>query len=179
MNPKWYPNFPYSSLFPKIFFREKQRIKKYINNAVIEHIGSTSISNLDGKGYIDLIISVPKNEMNKSKKILETNLGYEYKKDVSVKGERLFFKRIAPSEYSKETFYHLHLTYLNSSDYKKAIFFRDFLIENPDYVKRYSVIKKIASQKAQKAKNRKEARIIYKKVKDPIINEILTMIDIN
>lgn len=173
MNPKWYPNLPYSSLFPIVFEKEKKRIEKNIKDVNIEHIGSTSVPNLDGKGYIDLIISVPKDEMKNAKNILETKLGYEYKKDVSVKGERLFFKRIVPSEYSEETFYHLHLTYTNSKDYKSAISFRDFLVKNPKYLKKYSEIKKIASKEAQKAKNRKEARKVYKKIKEPLIKEIL------
>lgn len=174
MNPKWYPNLPYSPLFPIVFEKERERLLKQIKNATIEHIGSTSIPNLDGKGYIDLMICVPKKEMKNAKKILETKLGYEYKKDVSIQKERLFFKKVVPSEYSKETFYHLHLTYFDSKDYKLAISFRNFLINNPDYVKRYSEIKKIASEKAQNAKDRKEARVIYKKIKDPLINEIIS-----
>ena len=173
MNPKWYPNVPYSRLFPKVFTKEKERIQKYITNVVIEHIGSTSVPNLDGKGYLDLIVCVQEETMEGVKDILETKLGYEYKDDVSVKGERLFFKRIAQSKYSKKTFYHLHLTYLNSKYHKEAVSFRDFLINNPIYIKKYSEIKKIASKEAQKANDRKEARIIYKKIKDPLINEIL------
>ena len=176
MNPKWYPNVPFSSLFPTVFEKEKERILKEINNAIIEHIGSTSVPNLDGKGYIDILVCTPKNEMKNAKNVLENKLGYEYKKDVSVIGERLFFKRIAQSEYSKETFYHLHLTYLNSKYNKEAISFREFLKSDHKYVNKYSSIKKEASKKAQKAINRNEARTIYKKIKDPLINEILSKI---
>lgn len=177
MNMKWYPNLPYSPFFPIVFEKEKIRIQKHIKNATIEHIGSTSVPNLDGKGYIDLMISVPKDKMKITKDILESKLGYEYKKDVSIQGERLFFKRIVPSEYSKETFYHLHLTYLDGKYHIEAISFRNFLIKNPNYLKRYSEIKKIASQKAQKAKDRKEARTIYKKIKNPLIKEMLDKIN--
>ncbi|MBU0998044.1 GrpB family protein [Patescibacteria group bacterium] len=173
MSPKWYPNVPYSPLFPIIFEKEKKKILKQIRNATIEHIGSTSIPNLSGKGYIDLIISVPKEKMKTAKNSLETKLGYEYKKDISIKGERLFFRKVALSEYSKETFYHLHLTHLNSNSFKQAVSFREFLKKNPKYIKRYSKIKKKASKEAQKTKNRKEAKKIYKKIKDPLIKEIL------
>jgi GrpB-like predicted nucleotidyltransferase (UPF0157 family) len=173
-NESWYPNVPYNNIFPILFKKEGGRIKKFINNSVIEHIGSTSVPNLDGKGYIDLMVCVPKRKMSNAKNILEQKLGYEYKDNVSIPGERLFFKRITESEYSKETYYHLHLTYLNSKDYKEAISFRNFLINNPDYVKKYSEIKKIASKEAQKAKDRVEARTIYKKIKDPLIKEILS-----
>jgi len=173
MITKWYPNLPYDNLFPILFEKEKKRINKFIENSVIEHIGSTSVPNLDGKGYIDLIVCVSKKEILNAKNILEQKLGYEYKDNVSIPGERLFFKRIAKSEYSKETYYHLHLTYLNSNNYKEAVSFRNFLIENPDYVKKYSEIKKIASKEAQKGRDRVEARAIYKKIKDPIILEIL------
>jgi len=176
MNSKWYPNVPYSPLFPVVFNKEKERIIKQINNAQVEHIGSTSVPKLDGKGYIDILVCTPKIEMKNAKKVLENILGYKYKKDVSVKGERLFFNRVASSEYSKETFYHLHLTYINSKYNKQGISFREFLCSNPKYVKKYSNIKKKASKEAQKAKNRKEARIIYKKIKDPLIKEILSKI---
>ena len=177
MNSKWYPNVPYSHLYPKIFTKEKERIQKYITNVVIEHIGSTSVPNLDGKGYIDIMLCVPKEMVNNAKNILESKLGYEYKDNVSVKGERLFFKRIATSEYSTETFYHLHLTYSNSKYHIQAISFRDFLIKNHNYAKEYSELKKIASQKAKKAKDRKEARNIYKKTKDPLIRKILSKLE--
>ena len=173
MKSKWYPNIPYSPLFPTVFKKEKKRILKQINNALVKHIGSTSIPNLGGKGYIDLMVSTPKKEMKNAKSVLEKKLGYEYKKDVSVIGERLFFKRITPSEYSKKTFYHLHLTYFDSNDFKQAISFRDFLASSPEYIKRYSSIKKKASKEAQKATDRKEARKIYKKIKNPLIEEIL------
>ena len=176
MNPEWYPNVSYSPLFPIIFVKEKRRIQKYIKNAIVEHIGSTSVPGLDGKGYIDLMVICPKKEIKNAKNILETKLEYEYKDNVSVKGERLFFKRIAQSKYSKKTFYHLHLTYLNCEYHKEAVSFRDFLINNPIYIKKYSEIKKIASKKAQKATDRKEARIMYKKIKDPLIRDILNKI---
>lgn len=170
---KWYPNVAYSPYFPILFKKEKEEILKSIKKAKIEHIGSTSIPGLDGKGYIDLIIAVPKKEMGNAKKILETVLGYEYKKDVSVIGKRLFFLKIKPTDYSNDTHFHLHLTYLNSNEYKQALFFRNFLFKNPDYLKKYSEIKKIASKKAQFAKDKKEAKLIYKKLKDPLIKEIL------
>ena len=178
MKPKWYLNVPYDSLFTIVFDKEKKRILKQVSNAIIEHIGSTSIPGLDGKGYIDIIVSTPKKDLNKVKKILENKLGYEYKKDISVKKERFFFQRIASSEYSKKTFYHLHLTYLNSNNFKLAISFRDFLIKNPEYIKRYSELKKTASKAAQKAKDKKEARTIYKKIKDPLIKEIINKISL-
>lgn len=179
MSSEWYPNLPYSPLFPIVFKKEKERIQKYIKKSIIEHIGSTSVPNLDGKGYIDLMVCVPKELMKHTKKTLEAKLRYEYKKDVSVKGKREFFKKIASSQYSDKTFYHLHLTYLNSQYHKEAINFRDFLIKNPKYTKKYSEIKKIASKEAQKASNRKTARTIYKNIKDPLIRKILIELEKN
>jgi len=172
---KWYPNLPYNPLFPVLFEKEKQRIKKFLNVA-IEHIGSTSVINLDGKGYIDIIVAVPENKISESKKILEEKLGYKYGESGSVKGKRLFFRRVAPSKYSKETVYHLHLTYSESGEFSDAISFRNFLLSHPDYVDRYSKIKKIASKEAQKSKNREEAEKTYKKIKSPLISEILQKI---
>lgn len=179
MESKWYPNLPYNNLFPILFEKEKKRIQKHIKKIKIEHIGSTSVPNLGGKGYIDLIATCPKDKMRDVKEILIRKLGYKYKKDVSIKNQRLFFIKIAPSEYSEKTHYHLHLTYSESKDFKKALAFKKFLIKNPKYLIKYSKLKTKASKEAQKAKNRKEARKIYKKIKDPLIEEILSKIKLD
>ena len=55
---------PYSEIFPKLFAAEKIRIAKSIEtDGVIEHVGSTAIPGLGGKGIIDIAIAVDKEKL--------------------------------------------------------------------------------------------------------------------
>jgi GrpB-like predicted nucleotidyltransferase (UPF0157 family) len=49
---------PYSKNFPELFQKEKERIVSNLNlPLVIEHIGSTAVPGLGGKGIIDIGIA--------------------------------------------------------------------------------------------------------------------------
>lgn len=66
----------YSTIFPDLFQKEKERITSSLVNAIaIEHVGSTAIPGLGGKGIIDIAISVSKEEMEHASSILQ-KLGY-------------------------------------------------------------------------------------------------------
>ena len=55
---------PYHEIFPKLFEQEKLRLSKYLTGEyMIEHIGSTAVPGLGGKGIIDIMISVSKDKM--------------------------------------------------------------------------------------------------------------------
>ena len=55
----------YSSIFPDLFNKEKDRIELHLKtDLAIEHIGSTAVCNLGGKGIIDIAIGVNKEDMN-------------------------------------------------------------------------------------------------------------------
>ena len=48
----------YNKIFPEIFEKEKEKICDFIEETIlIEHVGSTSIPNLGGKGIIDIAIA--------------------------------------------------------------------------------------------------------------------------
>jgi len=51
---------PYNPIFPELFKNEKERMEKILgDNLQIEHIGSTAVLGLGGKGVIDILISIP------------------------------------------------------------------------------------------------------------------------
>ena len=63
---------PYSKIFPDLFEREKERISSHIKeDLVIEHVGSTAVPGLGGKGIIDIAIAVSKKEMESVSKQLQ------------------------------------------------------------------------------------------------------------
>jgi GrpB-like predicted nucleotidyltransferase (UPF0157 family) len=104
----------YKSSYPRLFEKEKIKLKKIVPNAVIEHIGSTAIEELGGKGIIDILISVPKKDVNGVRdKLIDSK--YVLSKTGGNK-ERIFFEKYYGL--LKRRKIHLHLTYIDSKTYK-------------------------------------------------------------
>ena len=61
----------YSKKYHQLFNKEKIKLKKIFLKAKVEHIGSSSIKGLGGKGIIDIAISVPKKEIQSTRKKLQ------------------------------------------------------------------------------------------------------------
>lgn len=132
----------YNRNYSKIF--EKERISlSEIPQIKIEHIGSTAVNSLGGKGIIDIMVGTKKefmkkisNEIQKKWYILinqETNRWF-FEKDIR---NNKFIRRI-----------HIQLTPYKSIIWKNAIDFRDYLIKNKKAREEYAKIKKTASQLA-------------------------------
>ena len=123
----------YEKIFPSLYNNEKKRISRVIpKNSLIEHIGSTAVSGLPGKGIIDIMISCSKNNINKIRDNLEKK-GYE--KGTSSDKNRVFLKREAKIK-GKSRRFHIHITSLHHPIWKNAINFRDYLIKNSELKKR-------------------------------------------
>lgn len=149
---------PYNPIFPELYKKEEQRLKQILGDKyLIEHIGSTAVPNLDGKGIIDIMISTPKKLMNQVSQLLQKQAGYEFRASGGDK-ERLFHQQDG---------YHVHVTFPESESRKKAIAFRDYLINHPKDLKRYAEVKQKAALEAH------ENRDIYLAIKQPIIDEII------
>ena len=154
----------YNPEYPAFFTSEKKKISKILSSTTkIEHIGSTAIPNLGGKGILDIIIGVSKSEFTKAKHNLEKT-GYEFREKVS-DPERLFFRIDYPYK-NKERRVHIHLTELNGQEWKKLIGFRDYLLKNSEAAKQYAKIKKEGVKKAcgdcEKYRKHKEGFILQK-----------------
>lgn len=132
---------PYSNKFKLFFSREKRNLKRILPLSKIEHVGSTSVPNLGGKGIIDIVIAVNKNQVQKSKKKLIKN-NYIFKSHAGDK-TRIFFEK--DYKYNKKIRrVHLHLTNNNSITWKNMISLRNYLKNNPKVCKEYTRIKKQA-----------------------------------
>ena len=157
----------YNPIFPELYKKEEQRLKQILGDKyLIEHIGSTAVPNLGGKGIIDIMISVPVKLMNQASQLLQKKAGYEYRASGGDK-ERLFHQQDLPDVEEGIRRYHVHITFQGSESRKKAIVFRDYLIQHPKDLKRYAQIKQKAAAQA------KGDRDTYLKVKQTIIDEII------
>lgn len=157
----------YHEMFPGLFEREKERILAHIShNTRIEHVGSTAVPGLGGKGIIDIAIATNRAEMESISEQLQ-QMGYTFRPDYSTP-DRLYFKTDLPDPIESTRKYHIHLTYPESKDWKDLLFLRDYLRTHPEAVKEYSEIKK------QAALDSHQDGVKYRKLKDPLIKRFLS-----
>jgi GrpB-like predicted nucleotidyltransferase (UPF0157 family) len=160
---------PYSVIYPELFAKEKVRIASLVKEAfAIEHVGSTAVLGLGGKGIIDIAIAVRKEYMDLAAKQLQ-QLGYEYKPNFST-AQRFYFVVFLPDPEEETRRYHIHLTYPESSEWKELIGFRDYLKDHPEEVEEYAALKKRAAEEANQIGDR------YRKIKDPMFKKIHDLI---
>ncbi len=156
----------YNPNSPQIYQDERVRLSQFlIGNYQIEHIGSTAVLGLGGKGIIDIMINVPKEKMedisNQAQKA-----GYIFRPLASTE-TRLFLRTNYPEDFEGKNVFHLHVTFQDSADWKEAIVFRDYLRTHSKDLKRYAKIKQQAVQKANQSTEK------YKNIKEDLIKEII------
>jgi GrpB-like predicted nucleotidyltransferase (UPF0157 family) len=157
---------PYNSIFPELFEKEKKRLSKHLTgNYQIEHIGSTAIPGLGGKGIIDIYVVCPKEKIERiSEEVLKS--GYEHRPRVS-EDQHVFHRIDLPDPIEGIRRYHIHISFPDAKDFKQAIAFRDYLRQHPKEIDIYEQAKKKAAIEANQDKDR------YMAIKTPAILELL------
>ncbi|HEY2811704.1 MAG TPA: GrpB family protein [Rhabdochlamydiaceae bacterium] len=160
----------YNALFPELFRKEKQRIASHLKTALaIEHVGSTAVPDLGGKGIIDIAIAVKMQNLKAACEQLQ-KLGYEFRPTFSTQ-ERLYFVIYLPDPLEEIRRYHVHLSFPESREWKDLIAFRDYLREHPDEAREYADIKRSAVQEAN------EEGELYRNLKKPMFEKIQRLRD--
>lgn len=133
--------YKYSDDFPKLFQQEKQELEKIIGTTCqIEHIGSTAIPGVDGKGIIDImLVFTNQSEINNAVNLLKS-AGYVLPEDTIDRGGRVYMSSVNSNNSSLGDI-HLHLEHQNSDSCKNAILFRNYLISHPTEKQRYIDLK--------------------------------------
>ena len=159
---------PYSKSFPELFLKEKERISSRVKMALaIEHIGSTSVPNLGGKGIIDIAIAVRRQDMDSVSQQLQS-LGYEFRPTFST-SDRFYFIIYLPDPEEGQRRYHLHLTYPENREWGQFIGFRDYLRNHPEEVEEYAAMKRQAADEANHEGER------YRKIKEPMFKKVSSL----
>ncbi|MFZ2154183.1 MAG: GrpB family protein [Candidatus Moraniibacteriota bacterium] len=146
----------HSTLYSKRFEVMKNRISDLCpNKLMIEHIGSTAIIGLGGKGIIDISIGIKK--WSEAEEVLKAlrKLGFKHFHDIE--NHSIF---VSTKAHCEENDFHVHIGRINTKRYKKTLDFRDILRKNPRLARAYSKIKKEAFQKSR------ENRKLYKRIKN-------------
>ena len=154
----------YTQKYLEFFSLEKKRIVNALGFTVkIEHVGSTVIAGLGGKGIVDIVVGVSKAKLQEAKKKLE-KAGYEFREKASFP-ERLFFRRDY-IYHKRNRRVHIHLVKFNGRDWRELVSFRNYLLKHPEVVEQYVKIKKEAVEKADGLGE------VYRKHKEKFIKNI-------
>jgi GrpB-like predicted nucleotidyltransferase (UPF0157 family) len=156
----------YDNESPLIFTNIKQFLFKIIPYKIeIEHIGSTAVPGLGGKGIIDILIVTEKDFMKKTVESLVSE-GYNFNPEVSTNPDKPFVS--GSYKYNDKNLHiHIHITFKGSNENKDLISFRDYLRKNPAEAKKYFKLKKKWSLEAG------SDRLKYTELKTSYINEVL------
>ncbi|MGM5488821.1 MAG: GrpB family protein [Nanobdellota archaeon] len=148
----------YDASYPELFKKEKENLQARLPDIPIEHVGSTAIPGLGGKGIIDIMIGSPDFQSVKQRLI---DAGYEFREQAS-HPERLFFRK----DYGKQRF-HIHLTPKDSQDWNEIIVFRDRVRKNKALRDEYARLKQAAVKDARGDGER------YRKYKHQFIQDVI------
>lgn len=156
--------------FSGIFIANQKNLQNILGGScVIEHVGSTAISGVDGKGVIDILIGFDNKKQIKDATAKLMDNGYFLGRNISNHASRTFMSSSKDDTTLGDI--HLHLVLKNSSDFDDFIKIRDFFRQNPEEAKKYSELKYKIAEEANY--NREE----YKKIKSKFIEAIINKID--
>lgn len=115
---------------------EVKNLKNILPQAIdFYHIGSTAISGIMAKPIIDIIVAVDTcNQMSQVTNILKEN-GYII---MSEKDNRMSLNKGYTESGFAEKVYHIHLRLKGDID---EVYFKNYLIDNPDIAKEYEELK--------------------------------------
>ncbi len=160
----------YNQNYNRYFQQEKRKIKAALSlnpPLSIEHIGSTSVKKLGGKGIIDIALGIPKEKIKSIRTQLE-KAGYEFR-DIASTPTRLFFRQDYTYR-NRVRRVHIHVVQFEQKEWIEMIAFRNYLQKNKETVKKYTQIKKEAVQYAQGDGQK------YRRYKEKFIQNVLKKI---
>ena len=129
--------YPYQKNLKAKFKAQKTRIAKAIGDLPIEHIGSTAVTGLGGKGIIDIMIGL--DNWSQAPKVVKKLKLLGFRHIHPKNQERIFLSPKAQTVYGDT---HIHLAIVESQPYREILAFRDYLRKNKIAAKKYYQLKK-------------------------------------
>jgi GrpB-like predicted nucleotidyltransferase (UPF0157 family) len=127
----------------ELFIQEKKHLFRLLTEERvlrIEHIGSTAVPGLLAKPTIDILVELSdyKNQQDDIKGIM-CSAGYIYMKEQVT--HMMFVKGYTPEGFKGQC-YHIHMDPEGAESIWNRIYFRDYLISNPEVADEYAALKK-------------------------------------
>ena len=158
---------PYDAKWKSDFVNIKKEIEAALGDLIvgIEHVGSTAVEGLSAKPCIDIDVIIKDDSVFDAVVQKLAAIGYIHEGDLGIKDREAFKYTDKPHLQT----HHLYVCPQHSQELRRHIIFRDFLRENPDAVKKYSLIKETAAQRYPDDIGR------YIEYKTPCINELYAL----
>ena len=135
---------PYDAAWKTAFEEIKNEIEAEIGNLIlgIEHVGSTSVEGMSAKPCIDIDVIIK--DYTAFDEIVRRlgAIGYIHEGDLGIKDREAFKYADKPHL----MLHHLYVCPQYSEELHRHITFRDFLRQNFEAVKEYSLVKEIAAE---------------------------------
>ena len=128
---------PYDNRWAEEFRKEARAISEVLSKEIVQihHIGSTAVPGLRAKPVIDVLLEVKDVLALDAYNAEMTALGYVPKGEFGIPGRRFYLKGL----YDRT--HHIHAFNSGSSDAKRHIAFRDYLIAHPAAAREYGDLK--------------------------------------
>ena len=135
---------PYDRTWKFAFEEIKREIEGAIGDLIIgiEHVGSTSVEGLSAKPIIDIDVIIKDYSTFDAVVSKLEAIGYIHEGNLGIKDREAFKYTDKPHLQQ----HHLYVCPQQSEELYRHTTFRDFLINNPEAVKKYSVVKEKAAQ---------------------------------
>lgn len=141
------PFYPADKSAVKLYAREKARLVRVLSLfpdlTTIEHFGSTAVSNLAGKGVIDILIVLKK--FRNINKVIETLQQYGLHHQKTAGSARRYFLSDKPLS-SPNVNFHYHIVQSDTPEHLDPLIFRDALNAHPDWAREYQTLKEKLSR---------------------------------
>lgn len=162
---------PYDRTWKSDFEEIKQEIEDVIGDLIIriEHVGSTSVEGMSAKPCIDIDVVINDYSVFDTVVCRLKAIGYIHEGDLGIKDREAFKYSNKPHLQT----HHLYVCPQDSEELHRHITFRDFLKNNPDAVRKYSLVKETA------AKLFPDDIDQYIEYKSPCIEELYTLCGLN
>ncbi|QQS21834.1 GrpB family protein [Candidatus Saccharibacteria bacterium] len=149
-----------------LFQRTHAQLATLLPEAIsIEHVGSTAVPGLAGKGIVDIVIGLADEQRLNDAAAILTRHGYYAARDAAKRTDRVFMA--SRQEETGPGDIHLHLVLQPSTTYDGFIALRDYLCEHPQIAADYY------EAKQRFAKQSAYDRETYKTLKGEYVSELL------
>jgi len=135
---------PYNREWEAAFEEIKKEIESAIGDCIvgIEHVGSTSVEGLSAKPCIDIDAIIKDYSVFKAVVAKLETIGYIHEGDLGIKDREAFKYSNKPHLQT----HHLYVCPQYSEELHRHITFRNFLRNNAEAVKKYSLVKETAAK---------------------------------
>lgn len=150
----------------KRYLISKKRLRQILGDTMpIEHVGSTAVPDMNGKGIIDILIGLE--DENKINEVEEKLINFGYFESNSGRKAKDYAFLASSKEETKPGDVHIHLAIVDTDRFDDFIRLRNYLRKYPDIAKKYSDLKYKIAKQSNFERNK------YKEIKSEFVSNLI------